>query len=98
MIKFVVLECRRSGKKWEYARIHKASCSHAKEPNHKTASTTCHGYFDRYYEALDFAESLKVENIYECEFCSPRHADELARAIQGDRALTKRRKKAHSLQ
>ncbi len=83
MIKFVVLESRRSSKNRNYARIHKSSCSHAKEPNHKTASTTCHGYFDRYYEALDFAESLNVERVYECEFCSPRHADEFARAKKG---------------
>jgi len=80
MIKFVVLEVRRSSKKRDYARIHRASCSHARAPNHKTASTLCHGYFDRYYEALDFAESLNVEIVYECEFCSPRQADELARA------------------
>jgi len=80
MIKFVVLESRRSSKKRSFARIHRASCGHAREPNHKTASTLCHGYFDRYYEALDFAESLNVDRVYECNFCSPRQADELARA------------------
>ena len=80
MIKFVVLESRRSGKNQNYSRIHRASCGHAKKPNHKTASTFCHGYFDRYYEALDFAESLNVYNVYACEFCSPRQANELARA------------------
>ena len=83
MIKSVVLESRRSSKRRDYARIHKSSCSHAKEPNHKTASTTCHGYFDRYYEALDFAELLNVGKVYDCEFCSPRQADELARAKKG---------------
>ena len=80
MIKFVVIECNRSTRTRDYARIHRASCGHAREPNHKTASTLCHGYFDRYYEAMDFAESLNVERVYECELCSPRHADELARA------------------
>jgi len=80
MIKFVVLESRRSGKNQNYSRIHKTSCGHAKEPNYKTASTSCHGYFDRYHEALDFAESLNVYNVYTCENCSPRHADELAMA------------------
>ena len=76
MIKFVVLECRRLTKNRDFARIHRASCGHAKEPNHKTASTLCHGYFDTYYEALDCAESLNVERVYECEVCSPRHAKE----------------------
>ncbi len=80
MIKFVVIECNRSTRTRDYARIHRASCGHAREPNHKTASTLCHGYFDRYYEAMDFAESLNVERVYECKLCSPRHADELARA------------------
>ena len=47
-----------------------------KKTNYKTVSTVCHGYFDRYYEALDFAESLNVGRVYECEFCSPRHANE----------------------
>jgi hypothetical protein len=78
-MKFVVLECRRSTKNRDFARIHRASCGHAKEPNYKTASTLCHGYFDRYYEALDFAKSLNVERVHACKFCSPRHADELAR-------------------
>jgi len=82
MISFVVLESRRSGKNRNYARIHKASCGHARKPNYKTVSTFCHGYFDRYYEALDFAKSLNVYNVYRCEFCSPRHADELAWAIK----------------
>jgi len=80
MIKFVVLECNRSTRTRDYARIHRASCGHAREPNHKTASTLCHGYFDTYYEALDFAKSLNVERVYDCEFCSPRHANELVRA------------------
>ena len=79
-MKFVVLECRRSTKSRNYARIHRASCGHAREPNHKTVSTLCHGYFDRYYEAFDFAKSLNVDSVYECEFCSPRHANGLARA------------------
>ena len=84
MIKFVVLESKRSkpirsSKNRNYARIHRASCSHAKEPNYKTASTLCHGYFDRYYEAMGFAKSLNVETVYECKFCSPRHASELSR-------------------
>jgi len=80
MIKFVVLEVNRSTRTRDYARIHRASCGHAREPNHKTASTLCHGYFDTCYEALDFAESLNVERVYECGFCSPRHALEGARA------------------
>ncbi len=79
MIKFVVFECNRLSKNRHYARIHRASCGHAREPNYKTASTLCHGYFDRYYEASDFAKSLNVETVYECKFCSPRHASELAR-------------------
>ena len=92
MIKFVVLESKRSkpirsSKNRNYARIHRTSCSHAKEPNYKTASTLCHGYFDTYYEALDFAKSLNVETVYECEFCSPRHALEGARA--GEKAESK---------
>jgi len=53
MIKFVVLEGNRSTRTRDYARIHRASCGHAREPNHKTASTLCHGYFDTYYEALE---------------------------------------------
>ena len=78
-MKFVVVECNRSTRTRDYARIHRASCGHAREPNHKTASTLCHGYFDRYYEALDFAKSLNLDRVYDCELCSPRHADELAR-------------------
>ena len=74
MIKFVVLECKRFTKNHHYARIHRASCGHAREPNHETASTLCHGYFDTYLEALDFAKSLGTERVYECDFCSPRHA------------------------
>ncbi len=80
MIKFVVLESRRVGMNQNFARIHKASCGHAKEPNYKTISSSCHGYFDRYYEAMEFAKSLNVYNVYTCENCSPRHADELAMA------------------
>ena len=80
MIKFVVIECNRSTRTRDYARIHRASCGHAREPNHKTASTLCHGYFDRYYKALDFAKSLNLDRVYDCELCSPRHADELAHA------------------
>jgi hypothetical protein len=79
-MKFVVIECNRSTRTRDYARIHRASCGHAREPNHKTASTLCHGYFDRYYEALDFAKSLNLDRVYNCELCSPRHADKLARA------------------
>ncbi len=89
-MKFVVLECRRSTKNRDFARIHRASCGHAKEPNYKTASTLCHGYFDRYYEAFDFAKSLNVDRVYACEFCSPRQADELAwakkRSLRADSA------------
>jgi len=80
MIKFVVVECNRSTRTRDYARIHRASCGYAREPNHKTASTFCHGYFDRYYEAMDFAKSLNLDRVFDCELCSPRHADELARA------------------
>ena len=80
MIKFVVLESKRSSKKRSFARIHRASCGHAKKPNYKTVSTLCHGYFDRYYEALDFAKSLNLDRVYDCELCSPRQANELARA------------------
>ena len=82
-MKFVIFECKRFSKNRSFARIHRASCGHAREPNHKTASTLCHGYFDRYYEALDFAELLNVGKVYDCEFCSPRQADELARAKKG---------------
>ena len=77
MTKFVVLECRRSTRTRDYARIHTTGCGHAKEPNHKTASTSCHGYFDTYLEALDFAESLNVDKVYDCDFCHPRHAVEV---------------------
>jgi hypothetical protein len=80
MIKFVVVECNRSTRTRDYARIHRASCGYAREPNHKTASTFCHGYFDRYYEAMDFAKSLNLDRVFDCKLCSPRHADELARA------------------
>jgi len=73
MIKFVVLESKQSTRNRSYARIHRASCGHAKKPNYKTVNTLCHGYFDGYFEALDFAESLNVGRVYECEFCSPRH-------------------------
>ncbi len=76
MIKFVVFECNRLSKNRHYARIHTTGCSHAKEPNYKTASTLCHGYFERYYEALDFAKTLNVDKVYDCEFCSPKHAKE----------------------
>ena len=79
MIKFVVFECNRLCKNRHYAKIHRSSCGHAREPNYKTASTLCHGYFDRYYEALDFPKSLNLETVYECKFCSPRHAS--ARAL-----------------
>jgi len=71
---FVVLECMRLAKTHHYARIHRASCGHAREPNYKTVSTACHGYFNTYYEARNFAESLEVKYVYECVFCSPRHA------------------------
>jgi len=73
MTNLVVLECKRFRKDQHYARIHRASCGYARKPNNKTASTFCHGYFDTYLEALDFAKSLDTERIYECEFCSPRH-------------------------
>ncbi len=76
MVKFVVLECQRSTEDRNYARIHTTGCGHAREPNHKTASTLWHGYFDRYYEAMDFAKSLNVDKVYDCEFCHPRHAKE----------------------
>ncbi len=79
MNKFVVFECNRLSKN-RRARIHRASCGHAKEPNYKTASSLCHGYFERYYEAMDFSKSLNLERVYDCELCSPRHASELARA------------------
>lgn len=71
---FVVLECLRLVKTYNYARIHRAGCGHARAPNYKTESTVCHGYFDTYYEARNFAESLRVNDVYECVFCSPRHA------------------------
>ncbi len=79
MIKFVVFECKRFSKNRSFARIHRASCGHAKKPSYKTDNTLCHGYFDRYYEALDFAGSLNVFRVYDCEFCSPRHYDNRAR-------------------
>jgi len=80
MTKFVVLETRRTKptktiKNRNYARIHKAGCGHAKEPNYKSSNAICHGYFDIYREALDFAKSLNVEKVYDCEDCSPRHAN-----------------------
>ena len=71
---FVILERTRLAKTHNYARIHRASCSHARVPNYKTSSTVCHGYFDTYYEALVFAKSLDAESVYECAVCSPRHA------------------------
>ena len=74
---FVVLECKRLLKNQHYARIHRASCGHAREPNHETASTFCHGYFETYLEALEFAKSLGTERVYECDNCSPRHAHRL---------------------
>jgi len=74
MIKFVVLERKRLTKKRPYARIHRDSCGYAREPDHETASSFCHGYFDTYPEALSFAESLDVEEVHECKFCDPRHA------------------------
>jgi hypothetical protein len=70
MAKFVVLE------KWgsnSYARIHRTICSHAREPGAETASTFCHGYFDTYLEARDFARSLGRESMRECTLCSPRN-------------------------
>ena len=35
---FVILECTRLAKTHNYARIHRASCYHARAPNYKTAS------------------------------------------------------------
>ena len=37
MGKFVVFECNRLDGSRHYARIHRASCGYAREPNHKTA-------------------------------------------------------------
>ena len=74
MIKFVVLEGNRLIKVKHYARIHRDSCGFAKESNHETASSFCHGYFDTYLEALRFAKSLGVDEVHECKFCDPRHA------------------------
>ena len=74
MIKFVVLEGNLSFSKKPYARIHRASCGYAREPNHKTDSSFCHGYFDTFLEALRFAESLDVDEVHECKLCDPRHA------------------------
>ena len=79
MIKFVVFECKRFSKNRSFARIHRASCSFAKKPSYKTDNTLCHGYFDGYFEALDFAESLNVGRVYDCELCSPMHYDNRAR-------------------
>lgn len=74
MIEFVVLEVgSRFVKSKHYVRIHRASCGFAKEPNHKTASTFWHGYFDTFLEAVRFAESLDVERVHECYFCDPSH-------------------------
>jgi hypothetical protein len=70
MVKFVVLESRGGN---NYARIHMTTCSHAKEPGAETASTLCHGYFDTYLEARDFARSLGRESVRECTLCSPRN-------------------------
>ena len=71
---FVVLECKVLVKNYHYARIHEASCGFAREPNHRTGSTFCHGYFDTFLEALEFAKSLGTKSVYECDNCSPRHA------------------------
>jgi len=73
MIKFVVLEGYRLIKSRHYARIHRSSCLFAKKPNHKTASTFWHGYFDTFLDAVRFAKSLDVERVHECKFCDPSH-------------------------
>jgi len=73
-MKFVVLEGNIVFNKKPYAMIHRASCGFAKEPNYKTASSFCHGYFDTFLEALRFAKSLDVEKVNECTFCTPRYA------------------------
>ncbi len=70
--KFVVRHVKRT-MSFSYARIHRTSCGHSKKPSTETNHTACHGYFDTYYEARNFAESLGVNEIYECVFCSPRH-------------------------
>jgi len=72
LAKFVVLEVKDRGTH-RYLRIHRAGCCHAKEPNHKTADTLCHGYFDTYSEAMGFARSLG-DRVFDCKICDPRHA------------------------
>ena len=67
-MKFVVIECVGH----DYIRIHRADCSHAKEPGRETMSSLWHGYFDRFYDAREFARSLG-ERVKECTFCSPRN-------------------------
>jgi len=67
--KFVVLEVR-DRETHRYVRIHRAGCPHAKEPNYKTASTICHGYFDTHLEAINFACSLG-KRVLDCKVCDP---------------------------
>lgn len=69
LMKFVVLEVRDRGAH-RYVRIHRASCPHAKEPNYETANTLCHGYFDTYLEAINFARSLG-KRVFDCKVCDP---------------------------
>ncbi len=70
MVKFVVLEYKGTN---YYVRIHMSNCSHAKKPGYETASTLCHGYFDTYFEARDFARSMGLKNVRDCTLCSPRN-------------------------
>ena len=73
MVKFVVSERNRLLKSVHKVMIHRDSCGFAKEPDYKTVSSLCHGYFDSFAEALIFSKSLNVEIVNECKFCDPRH-------------------------
>jgi hypothetical protein len=70
--KFVVRQIKRT-KSHSYARIHRSSCGHSRKPKTETTQTVWHGYFDTYQDAREFAESLEVNEVNECVFCSPRH-------------------------
>jgi len=70
MTKFIVLV---SMEDRSYTRIHRVIYGHSKDPGTETANTFCHSYFDTYYEARDFALSLRVKEVFECSVCSPRH-------------------------
>ena len=73
MVRFVVHEFNRFSKTISYIKIHRDNCGFAKTPNQETKSSFCHGYFDSFLEALNFAKSLDIETVRECHYCDPRH-------------------------